>query len=193
MLELLERTPLGDDRGRILLTLVDRRTRVDEAGRDLYERLVAAIDERGWHRFGCYLSRSPRVEALNSATQNPGSILHHARGTQVYAQLRALAEEVMAAVDPEGKLAGVRSEPAPRARPGGGRRALRRPEARPAARSRAGTRLAPRAAPPRLAQVFIPGGSHGQVRNPRRRRPRARHQRRDRRRHDPRASAAARA
>jgi cellulose biosynthesis protein BcsQ len=114
-LDLLERTPLGDGRGRILLTLVDRRTRVDEGGRDLYERLAAAIDERGWHRFATYLSRSPRVEALNSATQNPGSILHHARGTQVHAQFRALAEEVMAAIDPEHSLAPARAvqEPAP--------------------------------------------------------------------------------
>jgi chromosome partitioning protein len=112
-LELLERTPLGDGRGRILLTLVDRRTRIDESGRDLYERLVAAIDERGWHRFGTYLSRSPRVEALNSATANPGSILHHARGTQVYGQLRALAEEVMKAIDPEGKLARPQEPSAP--------------------------------------------------------------------------------
>ena len=115
-LELLERTPVGDGRGRILLTLVDRRTRIDESGRDLYERLVAAIDERGWHRFGTYLSRSPRVEALNSATANPGSILHHARGTQVYGQLRALAEEVMKAIDPDGKLARPR-EPASEAPP----------------------------------------------------------------------------
>jgi chromosome partitioning protein len=117
-LELLERTPLGDGRGRILLTLVDRRTRIDEAGRDLYERLVGAIDERGWHRFGTYLSRSPRVEALNSASANPGSILHHARGTQVYGQLRALAEEVLKAVDPDGRLARPREDaPAPPAAP----------------------------------------------------------------------------
>jgi chromosome partitioning protein len=115
-LEILERTPLGDGRGRVLLTLVDRRTRVDESGRDLYERLVAAIEERGWHRFGAYLSRSPRVEALNSATANPGSILHHARGTQVHGQVRALAEEVMKAVDPDGRLAQP-AAPAPEAPP----------------------------------------------------------------------------
>jgi chromosome partitioning protein len=103
-LELLDRSPLGDDRGRLLLTLVDRRTRIDEAGRDLYERLVTAIDERGWRRFETYLSRSPRVEALNSATANPGSILHHARGTQVHSQFRSLAEEVLRSIDPEGTL-----------------------------------------------------------------------------------------
>ena len=81
---------------------------------------MSAIDERGWHRFGSYLSRSPRVEALNSATANPGSILHHARGTQVHAQLRALAEEVMAAIDPEGTLAAASpAPPAPAPEAGG--------------------------------------------------------------------------
>src|SRR5262249_60478606 len=104
--------------GRTRLALGDRRRRIDESGRDLYERLSDAVDERGWHRFRTYLSRSPRVEALNSATANPGSILHHARGTQVYAQLRALAEEVVKAVDPEGRL--PPPPPAPGAAPGPG-------------------------------------------------------------------------
>jgi cellulose biosynthesis protein BcsQ len=109
---LLARTPGGEAKGRVLLTLVDRRTRVDEAGRDLYDRLATAIDARGWRRFETYLSRSPRVEALNSATTNPGSILHHARGTQVHAQLRTLTEEVVRAIDPDGRLAPARPAPA---------------------------------------------------------------------------------
>jgi cellulose biosynthesis protein BcsQ len=115
VVELLGRGRLGQARPKILLTLVDRRTRVDESGRDLYERLVAAIDERGWSRFETYLSRSPRVEALNSASLNPGSILHHARGTQVYAQLRALADELAVLLGaPPGALrpAAPASEPA---------------------------------------------------------------------------------
>ena len=59
-------------------------------------------------RFETYLSRSPRVEALNSASANPGSILHHARGTQVHAQLRALAEELVMALGAE-RSAGLRA------------------------------------------------------------------------------------
>jgi cellulose biosynthesis protein BcsQ len=82
------------DRGRVLLTLVDRRTRVDDAQRDLAERLAAAVDAEGWPRFQTSLSRSPRVEALNSATGTPRSILHHARGTAIHRELRELAEEV---------------------------------------------------------------------------------------------------
>ena len=85
----------GDERkGRVLFTLVDRRTRVDRSGRDLYERLATTTDERGWPRFQAVLSRSPRVEALNSGTGIPGSVLHHARHTAVHRQFRELAEEV---------------------------------------------------------------------------------------------------
>jgi len=91
---LLRRQPAGERRGRVLFTLVDRRTRVDRQGRDLYERLARATDERGWPHFQGFLSRSPRVEALNSASGTPGSILHHARGTAVHRQMRELAEEV---------------------------------------------------------------------------------------------------
>jgi len=110
--EWLERVGRGRNGGRILLTLVDRRTRVDAAGHDLYDRLVAAVDEEGWPRFQSHLSRSPRVEALNSATRRPGSILHEGRGTAVHRQLRELAEEVS-------KLLDLGSGPeAPSARPG---------------------------------------------------------------------------
>jgi hypothetical protein len=79
----------------VLLTLVDRRTKIDEAGRDLEQRLRAAIEERGWPRFQTVLSRSPRVEALNSAEGRSLSILHHAQGTLVHRQMRSLAEEVL--------------------------------------------------------------------------------------------------
>jgi cellulose biosynthesis protein BcsQ len=93
-LELMSRDGGRPDRGRVLLTLVDRRTRVDENRRDLEQRLAAAVDEACWPRFQTSLSRSPRVEALNSATGTPRSILHHARGTAIHRELRELAEEV---------------------------------------------------------------------------------------------------
>jgi cellulose biosynthesis protein BcsQ len=97
--QLLERAHLPRAKRRILLTLVDRRTRVDAEGSNLYDRLVAAIDARDWPRFENCLSRSPRVEALLSASEAPGSILHHARGTQVHRELRCLAEEVAKDLD----------------------------------------------------------------------------------------------
>ena len=99
LLQLLERAHLPRVKRRILLTLVDRRTRVDGGGSYLHDHLIAAIDARGWPRFENYLSRSPRVEALLSASEAPGSILHHARGTQVHQQLRGLAEEVAKDLD----------------------------------------------------------------------------------------------
>lgn len=93
-MEILGRDPGGARRGRVLFTLVDRRTRVDREGRDLYERLAAATEEQGWPRFQAVISRSPRVEALSSGTSIPGSVLHHGRNTNVHRQLRELAEEV---------------------------------------------------------------------------------------------------
>lgn len=102
---LMERDGGRAGRGRVLLTLVDRRTKIDEAGRDLEQRLRAAVEERGWPRFQTVLSRSPRVEALNSASGTPLSILHHARGTAIHRELRELAEEVGKILDlgePEG-------------------------------------------------------------------------------------------
>ena len=120
---------------RIVLTLVDRRTRVDGA-LALHERLEREIARRGWPRYATALSRSPRVEMLNSGTERPRSILHHARGTAIHAELRALAEEVLADLVAIGALAGAQGagSPAPRRARGAD---LARP---PLARAR-GTRL----------------------------------------------------
>jgi len=82
------------ERARIVLTLVDRRTHVESTGEELAERLRAEIARRGWALYATSISRSPRVEALNSESGQPLSILHAARGTSVYRELRELAEEV---------------------------------------------------------------------------------------------------
>lgn len=81
-------------RARVLLTLVDRRTHIEATGQELAERLRAEVVARGWSIYDASLSRSPRVEALNSETGRPLSVLHHARGTSVHRELRALADEV---------------------------------------------------------------------------------------------------
>ncbi len=108
-------------RGRILFTLVDRRTKLDAEGRDLYERLAEKVEERGWPRFTAVLSRSPRVEALNSGKKRPRSILHEAKGTGVQKQLRELAEEVskLLGLEPAATPREADAEPprAPRAEP----------------------------------------------------------------------------
>ena len=92
--ELLEQGGRKASRGRVLFTLVDRRTKLDADGRDLYERLAEQAEARGWPRFAAYLSRSPRVEAINSGAARPRSILHEAKGALAHKQLRELAEEV---------------------------------------------------------------------------------------------------
>jgi cellulose biosynthesis protein BcsQ len=92
----LEADGLPRERARILLTLVDRRARSNDGEAPLSETLAQEIARRAWPRFDTAISRSPRVEALNSGTATPLSILHHARGTSVYSEFRALAEEVLA-------------------------------------------------------------------------------------------------
>lgn len=92
---LLERSGLGKDRARILLTLVDRRTRIDENGRAMVDLLVEEIFKREWPVYTTTISRSPRVETLNSGLGKPQAILHYAQGTAAYKQFKALAEEVL--------------------------------------------------------------------------------------------------
>ena len=91
---LLERDRLPLDRARVVFTLVDRRSRTDGA-EPLYHRLAEEVQRRGWPRYRTAISRSPRVEALNSGTDRPRSILHHARGTGVHTELRELAHELL--------------------------------------------------------------------------------------------------
>ncbi len=84
------------DRARVVFTLVDRRSRVGGAsGTTLYQRLRDEASLRGWSYHKTPISRSPRVEALNSGEQKPLSVLHHAKGTAVHTQLRELTLEVL--------------------------------------------------------------------------------------------------
>jgi cellulose biosynthesis protein BcsQ len=82
------------ERARVVLTLIDRRTHVESTGEELAERLRDEVIRRGWPIYQAAISRSPRVEALNSESGQPLSILHAARGTSVHRELRELAEEV---------------------------------------------------------------------------------------------------
>jgi cellulose biosynthesis protein BcsQ len=106
----LERVRPGQRKARVLLTLADLRTRIGEPGSDLRTRLEHEVRARGWPLHRTMLTRSPRVEALNSGTGRPLSILHHASGTPVHRQLRDLAEEVLGDL---GLRAGDGSAPLP--------------------------------------------------------------------------------
>ncbi len=91
----LEGAGLERERGRVVLTLVDSRTRVESEGEHLVERLRAEILRRGWPCYRTALSRSPRVEALNSADGRPRAILHHAPGTRIHREMGELTREVL--------------------------------------------------------------------------------------------------
>jgi len=82
--------------GRVVFTLVDRRTRIGGAeGPPLFRRLRDEVLRRGWAYYKTPVSRSPRVESLHSGGSRPLSILHHAKGTAVHAQLRELCLELL--------------------------------------------------------------------------------------------------
>lgn len=121
LLELLETTGPGADRARLVFTLVDRRSKVG-SDRPLYRGLADEAHARGWPYYKTHISRSPRVEALNSGGDRPLSVLHHARGTAVHSQLRELAVEVLHDIAQDAHTAsGMRLEiaeqPASRPRP----------------------------------------------------------------------------
>lgn len=91
---ILERSQVGRGRARVVFTLVDHRARATGGG-TLLQALLEEVRSRRWPYYKTYLSRSPKVESLNSATSKPLSILHHARGTAVHGQMRELTHEVL--------------------------------------------------------------------------------------------------
>jgi len=107
----LERSGLGSGRARVVFSLVDRRAR-DERGEGLlFDRLAAEVRRRGWPRYESAISRSPRVEGLNSAGEKPRSILHCARGTAVHGEMQALCRELLRDLAPA--LARIAAAPGP--------------------------------------------------------------------------------
>ena len=96
----LERAGLGSARARVVFTLVDRRARGESGDAPLFERLTQEVRRRGWPRCETALSRSPRVEVLNSGTEKPRSILHSARGTAVHGEMRELCLELLRDLGP---------------------------------------------------------------------------------------------
>jgi cellulose biosynthesis protein BcsQ len=67
LLRMLDRAAIDVERARIVFTLVDRRTRLSDSDTHLFRRLHDEVAARGWPYYKTYLSRSPRVEMLNSA------------------------------------------------------------------------------------------------------------------------------
>jgi hypothetical protein len=79
----------------VVLSLVDSRTRVEGDGPHLVDLLRAEIRRRGWPCYRTALSRSPRVEALNSAGGKPRAILHFAQGTRIHKEFAELTRELL--------------------------------------------------------------------------------------------------
>ncbi|MGH0032411.1 MAG: ParA family protein [Myxococcota bacterium] len=92
---LFERSGLDMRLARVVFTLVDRRTKLEHGEKHLFRKLLEEVQARGWPYYKTHLSRSPRVEMLNSGTGRSLSILHHAKGTAVHDQMRQLTLEVL--------------------------------------------------------------------------------------------------
>jgi cellulose biosynthesis protein BcsQ len=107
----LERAGLGSERARVVFSLVDRRARDERGDGLLFDCLAAEVRRRGWPRYETAISRSPRVEGLNSGGDKPRSILHCARGTAVHGEMQALCRELLRDLAPA--LARVDAAPAP--------------------------------------------------------------------------------
>jgi cellulose biosynthesis protein BcsQ len=112
VLRLLEGWGRPRSRARVVLSLVDLRIKyASEEHGDVLALLLAQIRARGLPLLESFLSRSPRIEALNTnAGGRPLPICEQARGSLVHTQLRHLAEELLRA------LPDVASMPEPRER-----------------------------------------------------------------------------
>lgn len=80
--------------------LIDSRIKYDGPFRDQKALLKAYAINRGYRCFETYISKSPKVESLNT---NPDGkiypILTHARGTEVYGQFHQLARTILEEYD----------------------------------------------------------------------------------------------
>lgn len=96
---------LPRQRLRILPSLVDMRIRYPGTFRNPYELLRAYAIKCGYRCFEGYISKSPKVESLNT---NPHGkifpILIHGRNTEVHPQYASLARQVLGRAYPEALL-----------------------------------------------------------------------------------------
>jgi len=98
---------------RILPCLIDSRIRYNGPFKDIYQLLKGYAINRGYRCFEGYISKSPRVESLNT---NPEGkiypVLSHGKNTDVHLQFAHLARQVYlgAKEEAERRLTGVRTE-----------------------------------------------------------------------------------
>jgi len=96
----------GMDKSSLFLIpcLVDERIKYDGPFRDLKSLIRAFTINRGYRSFDTIISKSPKVESLNT---NPDGkvypILTHARGTEVYSQFLRLSREILRDIQKSGE------------------------------------------------------------------------------------------
>jgi cellulose biosynthesis protein BcsQ len=80
--------------------LIDSRIKFDGVFRDQKSLLRAFAANRGYRSMDCFISKSPKVESLNT---NPDGkiypILTHARGTEVHSQFARITRDVLRSYD----------------------------------------------------------------------------------------------
>jgi cellulose biosynthesis protein BcsQ len=80
--------------------LIDSRIKFDGVFRDQKSLLRAFAANRGYRSMDCFISKSPKVESLNT---NPDGkiypILTHARGTEVHSQFTRITRDVLRSYD----------------------------------------------------------------------------------------------
>lgn len=108
--DLLDTWKRPHERARILLSLVDRRIKFRESeSRDVLSLLISEIRRLDYPLFESFLSRSPKVESLQT---NPAgrtlSILNAGKGSLVYRQMRHLADDVLNVLDESRSAGGSR-------------------------------------------------------------------------------------
>jgi cellulose biosynthesis protein BcsQ len=101
LFELMARFGMPRERGRVLLSMIDRRIKYREGQeQDVLGLLVRRIRERGYPLFESFLSRSPKIASL---TTNPDgrarSILAAAPDSLVTLQMRYVTEELLKCLD----------------------------------------------------------------------------------------------
>jgi cellulose biosynthesis protein BcsQ len=101
LFELMQQRGMSRERGRVLLSMIDRRIKYrEDQEQDILGLLVSRIRERGYPLLESFLSRSPKIESL---TTNPDgrahSMLTAAPGSLVTVQMRHVADELLKQLD----------------------------------------------------------------------------------------------
>jgi cellulose biosynthesis protein BcsQ len=101
LFEVMARCGMPQERGRVLLSMINRRIKYQEGQEhDILALLVKRTQERGYPLLESFLSRSPKIESLTTNPDGrPRSILAAAPGSIVTLQMRHVADELLKWLD----------------------------------------------------------------------------------------------